>query len=829
LFIGTSQIGRDKSGIAAQNSTFPEIAACKPRLGRFAEKIRFFSLSCLENVDNCSFIAPSIRKGVHVHRPRELTKVDDLFRRACASFNTGNLEDAERLYKKILRAQPKHPGALNLLGVLLTRTDRNEEAERYIRSALDINVRSDATQYNYGIVLKKLKRLPEALKAFNTALALNADVADTWNNRGTVLNDLARFEEALSDFDQAIARKPDFVDAFYNRGNALRNLKRYQAAVESYGKAIRLNPRHSGAYNNRGTVYLKLKLFERALADFDRAIALKPDAAEHYVGRGVVFKHLMQLDKAASAFDKSLAISPGLADAWCGRGSVFRALKRFDVALVAYDRALAIRPDFCEAWLERGDTFIELGRYEDALVSFQKASEISGDLKIVTHVLHTKMLLCDWRGYSDDCAGIVSEIRAGQTVSPFATLSLPCSAEDQFRAAQAEVFPSPPDAVRYRRKASNDRIRIGYFSYDLRSHPVGFLSVGLFEQHDRARFETIAVSFGPDDDSQFRKRIESAFDRFHDVRLQSDQEITELVRDLEIDIAVDLNGFTTGARTQILACRPAPIQVNFLGYPGTMGADYYDYIIADRLIIPPDQQRFYSEKVVYLPYTYQPNDDKRVISDLVLSRAEAGLPAHGFTFCAFNNSYKLNPSIFDVWMRLLREIEGSVLWLPEVNAAVPANLRREADRRGVLPDRLVFAPRMKKLEDHLARYRLADLFLDTLPYNAHATASDALWAGLPVLTCLGATFAGRVAGSLLSAIGLPELITHSLEEYEELALRLARNPSVLAGFKARLAECRLTAPLFNTTQFTRHIESAYMTMWERYQRRETPVSFGVES
>jgi protein O-GlcNAc transferase len=762
-----------------------------------------------------------------VQRPSELTKIDDLFRRACASFNMGDLENAERLYKKILHAQPKHPGALNLLGILLTQTDRNEEAERYIRAALDINFRSDATQYNHGTVLKKLKRLPEALKAFDAALALNADVADTWNNRGTVLNDLARFEEALCAFDQALVRKPDFADAFFNRGNALLGLKRYHAAAESYADAIKVDPLHASAYNNRGTAYLKVRLFDKALADFERAIVLKPDAAEHYIGCGAVFVHLREIDKAAAAFDKSLAINPHMSDAWCGHGSVFRALRRFDEALAAYDRALAIRPDLSEAWLNRGEIFIELGRYEDAVVSFKEARQIDPDLKTTTLVVHTKMLLCDWRGYSDDCARIVAGIRDGQNVLPFATLSLPCSAQDQFLAAMCEAIPSPPDIVLHRRRASHDRIRIGYLSSDLRRHPVGFLSVGLFEEHDRTRFETIALSFGPYDTSQFRKRIESAFDQFHDVRMQSDQEIIELIRDLEIDIAVDLNGLTTGARMHILACRPAPIQVNYLGYPGTMGADYVDYIIADRIIIPPDQQGFYSEKVVYLPDTYQPNDDKREISDLVLSRAEAGLPEYGFRFCSFNNVFKLNPSIFDVWMRLLREIEGSVLWLPESNAAVLANLRREAEKRGVSADRLIFAPRMKKLEDHLARYRLADLFLDTLPYNAHATASDALWAGLPVLTCLGSTFAGRVAGSLLSAVGLPQLIAHSLEEYEAFALRLAREPSLLEGIKTQLAANRSTFPLFNTTLFARHIEAAYSTMWERYQRGQAPVGFDV--
>jgi predicted O-linked N-acetylglucosamine transferase (SPINDLY family) len=325
-----------------------------------------------------------------------------------------------------------------------------------------------------------------------------------------------------------------------------------------------------------------------------------------------------------------------------------------------------------------------------------------------------------------------------------------------------------------------------------------------------------------------RKRLEPAFDEFHDVSLRSDDEIAQLIRDLEIDIAVDLNGFTTGARVHVLARRPAPIQVNYLGYPGTLGADFVDYIIADRTIIPPDQQCLYAEKVVYLPNAYQANDNKRPMSEVIFSRTQAGLPDRGFVFCSFNNAFKINPPVFDIWMRLLREVDDSVLWLLEANANVPVNLRREAERRGVAANRLVFAPRIKP-EEHVVRQMLADLFLDTLPYNAHTTASDALWVGLPVLTCPGSTFAGRVAASLLYAIGLPELVTHSLEEYEAVALKLARSPKLLASIKSKLIRNRETFPLFDTARFARHIEAAYATMWERHQRGEAPVSFYVES
>jgi len=349
----------------------------------------------------------------------------------------------------------------------------------------------------------------------------------------------------------------------------------------------------------------------------------------------------------------------------------------------------------------------------------------------------------------------------------------------------------------------------------------------MFEHHDRSRFETIAISFGDDDQSEIRTHLKAGFERFIDVRNRSDLEVARLMRELEVDIAVDLMGHTRYCRMGILALRPAPVQVNFF-CPGTSGADYLDYIICDRVVIPEDHHAHYAEKVVYLPDTFQANDSRRRIAEHTPSRAEAGLPDDGFVFCSFNNPYKFTPATFDIWMRLLRRVEGSVLWLQEVNATAAKNLRREAIQRGIEANRLVFAPRVPRLEDHLARYRLADLFLDTLPYNAQTTASDALWAGLPVITCLGTTFVGRVAASLLNAVGLPELITSSWEDYEALALKLAVDKGLLADIKARLAQNRATYPLFNTDRFRRHMEAAYVTMWGRYQRFEPPVSFAVE-
>jgi predicted O-linked N-acetylglucosamine transferase (SPINDLY family) len=413
---------------------------------------------------------------------------------------------------------------------------------------------------------------------------------------------------------------------------------------------------------------------------------------------------------------------------------------------------------------------------------------------------------------------------------PFILLPICASTQIQRKCAELFVgdrYPASAAPLWRGERYAHERIRVGYVSGDLREHPVAVLAAGLFEHHDKTRFETIAISFGAFDPDRMTARLKGTFERFIDVRGRGDREIAALLRDLEIDIAVDLNGFTGDARPNIFAARPAPVQVNYLGYAGTLGSNYWDYIVADETVIPAASQGDYAEKVVYLPGSFMPNDDSRKISTATPSRTQAGLPEHGFVFCCFNNSYKFTPDVFDIWMRLLHQVEGSVLWLSASNESATQNLRLEAGQRGISPERLIFASRVASNEDHLARLRLGDLFLDTLYYNAHTTACDALWAGLPVLTHPGLTFASRVAGSLLNAVGLPELMAPSLEDYEALALKLAREPERLAAIKDRLVRQRATYPLFDTARFTRQMEAAYRTMWERAQRGEPPKSFAV--
>jgi predicted O-linked N-acetylglucosamine transferase (SPINDLY family) len=496
------------------------------------------------------------------------------------------------------------------------------------------------------------------------------------------------------------------------------------------------------------------------------------------------------------------------------------------------ERAISINGNSVDARFLVAECLAKEKRHEEAAQAFARLLEISPDASFVKgHMMRQKMLCCDWSRFSEDATSIDKDTRNGKkSAEPYGYQAIARSPLDLKICAEryaAEYFPRRDTKPWTQAPLTTDKIHIGYLSGEFRAQATSMLMAELFELHDKSRFRLFAFDNGWDDGSDHRRRINKAFDSVIDISRLSDSQAADIIRRNRIAILVNLNGYFGRARMGVFSHKPAPIQVNYLGFPGTLGADYIDYIIADAHVLPPEHKAFYVEKVVYLPDTYQPNDSKRPIAARTPSRTEAKLPATGFVFCCFNNAYKIVPEVFDVWMRLLSKIEGSVMWLFESNAEASQNLRLEAARRGVAPDRLVFAPLMA-LPDHLARHRLADLFLDTLPYNAHTTASDALWSGLPVLTRLGSTFPGRVAGSLLHALGMPELIAKSLEQYEELALKLAHDPASLGSIKAKLARNRSACPLFDTPRFARNIEAAYSAMWERYQRGESPESFSLE-
>jgi predicted O-linked N-acetylglucosamine transferase (SPINDLY family) len=741
------------------------------------------------------------------------------FRQAVAFLQQGQFTQAERICESVLRQQPGHFDALHMLGVISAQTGRPERAVQLIGQAIRLNGRVPAAHSHLGNALKDLGRREEAIASYDRAIALKPDSLGAFYSRGNALRELGRAEEALASYERAIALKPDFAEAHAQRGNTLRDLRRPAEALAGYDRAITLRPDYAEACYNRGLVLQELRRREEALASYDRAIALDPGNAEAHSNRGVLLQELGRRADALASYDRAIALKPDYAEAFSNRGVVLQDFKRPEEALASYDRAIALRPDYAGAHYNRGNLFNEWQRYDEAIAAFDRALSLDPHLARADSArLHAKMQICDWTDFDADCRRVVSSIRDG-TVNPlpFLLLALPSSSADQLQCSRLWVATKHPPSekpVWQGERYDHDRIRVAYVSADFHRHATSWLMAGMIERHDRSRFEVTGISIGADDRSELRQRLAGAFERFIDAQTYSDARIASLIRELEIDVLVDLKGFTMDARTNIFAARPAPIQVNYLGYPGTMGAPYIDYIVADGTVVPETDRAFYSEKIVTLPNTYQVNDDRREISDEALTRAGAGLPEAGFVFCCFNNSYKITPHVFDRWMRILGQVEGSVLWLLEGNPRVAGNLRSAAAARGISGERLIFAKPLP-MPEHLARHRLADLFLDTLPYNAHTTASDALWTGLPVLTCPGETFAGRVAASLLDAIRLPELIAATPEAYEHTAVALATRPDRLVAIKRKLADNRLTTPLFNTVLFTKHIEASFTAMHER--------------
>jgi len=686
------------------------------------------------------------------------------FQQAMAAHRVGRLAEAEHLYRRILSADADQFPVLVMFGLLKAQQSDFPEAERLLSKAVALNPNDAGAQFNHGNVLLRLGRLDDALVSFGKALSLNPGLREAHLNRGGILMFRRRFEEALSCFDAAIQSDPKYSQAHCNRGNALVELRRYDDALASYETALSLNPQNAEFHASRANALHRLHRSDEAIGGLSTALALQPR-------------------------------NPGF---HYNRGNVLFEARRFAEAFAAYDQSFSMEP---QAEYVEGDRFF------------------------------AKMMICNWSNYGDEARRLMNGVSEGRPVSrPFAFLAAGSSQSLQTRCANLfcdREFPSPTphwSGPTYR----HDRIRVAYLSADFRDHPVSHLLVGMFEQHDHARFETMAFAFGKAERTPLRQRLENAFDRFVDVHDKTDADIANMLREQEIDIAVDLMGPTESARPGVFARRPAPLQIMYLGYAGSTGAPYVDYILADRIVIPEHEQNLYREKIIYLPETFMGTDSRRAISPTTPSRKEEGLPAEGFVFCSFCNSYKISPQIFDVWMQLLCETEKSVLWLSVGDETARQNLLREAESRGVGSGRLVFARRVERNEDHLARHRLADLFLDSFPLGAHSTACDALWAGTPVLTCTGETFGGRVATSLLSALGVDELIARTIPEYQQIAMRLAREPPLLAAVKEKIRVLRQTSPLFDTKRFTSHVEAAYSTIWERYQRGENPGNLSVE-
>ncbi len=703
---------------------------------------------------------------------------------ALALHQAGRLAAAETLYLKSLAADPSFYPALHLMGVMRLHQGRAAEALPYIERALTIKPGAPETLANYGIALEGVGRYDEALGALQKVVTQSPGDSRAWSNRGALLSKLHRKEESLADFDRAVALDPSYADAWRNRGETLLALARSTEALESYDRVLRFRPEDVEARNGRGLALKALGRAGEALVEFDRVLQMKPDHVWAWVSRGNVLRSLGEPDQELHSYDRALAIRPNMPEALISRADCLWTCKRdLAGAMADQERAVTLAPDYPYA---------------------------RGDLALM------RMLAGDWHDLARERAALHEGVRDGKRViQPYVYQAISSSPADLLGCAKIyaqhnypPVHPAPQPRAR-----REGKIRVGYLCGEFRAQATMHLAAGLFEHHDRARFEVIGYDNSIDDGSPMRRRVIAAFDKFVPIQRVSDREAAALIASDAVDILVDLSGYMGAPRMGVFAQRSAPIQVNYLGFPGTLGADYMDYILADVEVIPTGEEHFYSEKVVRLPGSYQINDSLRP-RPTPTTRAAHGLSDTDFVFCHFNYSYKITPEVFAVWLRLLENVPASVLWLLEGNTLLAANLCGEAARAGIDPARLVFAPPVET-SAHLSRLALGDLFLDSLPYNAHTTASDALWAGLPLLTCHGTAFAGRVAASLLHAVGLPELITNGLDEYESLAIRLAKDRALLQSYRDRLTLEPTRLPLFDTARTTRHIEAAYAAMMAR--------------
>jgi protein O-GlcNAc transferase len=752
--------------------------------------------------------------------------------RAFASLREGRAAEAEALCVDVIRREPTHAAALHLLGVASLQRGDAASGIEFLCASLRANPNDAAAHCNLGNALRDVKRFEAAVESYRQALRIAPQFAGAYYGQGNALVDLNRYAEALRSFDAAIALRAEYPEAHNNRGNALLALGDPARAVESYRRAITQRPTFALAIGNLAQALVALKNFDEALGHYDRLLALNATDAHARRDRGHCLMQLGRVEAALASYDQALVLEPNDPEAAHGRGMARRRLGRHELALEDFERAYRLAPQSSEYLYRVAEALRDLARYGRAADAFAQVLEMTPDREFALgNFVHARLQVCDWSGYEQHVERALSAVAAEKRVyfpGPF--LSVADSAEAQWRCARAFAGRPTAGGVQalwsgelYRR----EKIRVAYVSADFREHPVSALLVGVLEKHDRARFEVHGISLAREQRTSLGQRVKSAFDRFTDVSAHSDREVALLLREREIHIAVDLMGLSGHGRPGIFAHRPAPVQLSYLGYCATTASPDLDYLIADPVVVPPDERRFFTERIVYLPECYQPSDDRRPICAIEPLRSECGLPAQGFVFCCFNTHYKISPQFFGIWMRLLRETPDSVLWLSAGSPDVTANLRRAARVEGVDPERLVFAPRVEEAERHLARYRLADLFLDTLPFNAHATASDALWAGVPVLTCRGGSFAGRVASSLLTAIGMPELIATSVGEYYARALELATTPRLLSELRARLWVNRLARPLFATDRYTKHLESAFSAMLDRRWRGEGPLGFSV--
>ena len=744
----------------------------------------------------------------------------------------GHLTLAHDSFEKVTQLNPNYPDGFNNLGYALKDQGNLKDAISSYQKAISLKPDYAEAHSNLGAALRDQGNLKDAISSYQKAISFKPDYAEAHNNLGTAFQLHGNLKDAIASYQEAISLKPDYALAHNNLGAALKDQGNLKDAISYYQKAISLKPDYAEAHYNLGNVLKDQGNLKDAIASYQKAISLKPDDAQAHNNLGAALNDQGNIKDAIASYQKAISLKPDYAYAHYNLGKVLKDQGNLKDAIASYQKTISFKPDFANAHNNLGNALIDQGYLTEAISSYQKAISLKPDYaQAHAQMIHQKAHVCDWSKTSDD---VKKESLLGietDAIAPFTMLGLedePSKHQIRSELFSKSKYPQKRKGIRTTPKSQSERLKIGYFSADFHDHATMHLMSQVFALHDKDRFEVHVFSYGANTNDAMRKKLIENVDAFHDVRDLSDPQIVEKARALKLDLAIDLKGYTRDTRLAAFAEGIAPVQMSFLGFPGTLGASFIDYIVADPIVIPKELQKHYSEQIMYLPNTYQPTDNTRHISDPRPSRQSVGLPETGFVFACFNNNYKISPREFDIWMRLLTKVEGSVLWLLRSNKWAEQNLKKEAEARGVSAERLIFAERIPQA-DHLARQALADLFLDTFNYNAHTTTSDALWAGLPVLTKMGQGFAARVAGSLLAANGLPELITETEEEYEALALDLATNPKKLAALKSKLTANLKTHPLFDSELFTRHLEQGYEMAIQNHLEGNAPKTFYIPS
>jgi len=812
------------------------------------------------------------KRDISLYRSR--SNIGNELRRAFQYYQSGQLQKAEGICKRILEIDPGHSDCLHLLGVIVNHVGkrnvaanlvnkaiqnnpenpiyyntlgvlfqgqgRSEEAISCYRKVLKLKPDHPDPYYNMGNAFKGQGKSEKAIACYQKALQLKPDYADAYNNMGNVFQDQGKSEEAVACYQKALQLKPDYADAYNNMGNVFEGQGRWDEAISCYRKVLKLKPDHPDPYYNMGNAFKGQSKPEEAIACYQKALQLKPDFADAYNNMGNVFQAQGKSEEAVACYQKALQLKPDLVGTYNNMGNVFQDQGKLKGAISCYQKAVRLKPDYADAYNNMGIAFQDQGRSEEAIACYQKALELKPDLAdACNHLVHQLQHTCAWQNLGsltaklDGLTGGALNNGTRTAEAPFVSLARHNDLSHNFAVAKSwscDIARSMSDLkMRFSfdgKRSGKTRIVVGYLSNNFQNHTMAHLMLGLFGLHNRDEFQISCYSYGDDDGGLYRKGIQRDCDKFVDIRNLSHAEAAKCIYEDQVDILVDLMGHTRGSRLYISALRPAPIQARYLGLAGTTGADFFDYIITDRIITPEDHAQHYSETFVYLPHSYQVNDRTQAISNRAWKRAEFGLPEDSFVFCSFNQAYKIEPVMFDSWMKILRQVPEGVLWLQRANETVEKNLRLETEARGVKPERLIFSQKLPP-DEHLARLRLADLSLDTRIVNGAATTSDALWVGVPVITLQGGHFASRMSSSILTAIGLSELVTHTLEDYEAVAVRLARNPGELQAIRQRLEKNRLTEPLFDTPRFAGNLEKAYKEMWEIFLGGERPRQIEV--